>query len=183
MTQATAESHSDDLELDGGQYLTFQLSGEVFGIDILGIREIISHGRLTTVPMVPSFIAGVINLRGAVVPVINLAIRFGVEPSEMTKKTSIVIIETEQDGDTMEIGIIVDAVNEVLTVDHAEMAPPPSFGAQIRADFISSMARTTDGFLILLDAAKVLSIDELSTVSEVCQTMKPPPPSEVEQSV
>ena len=96
------------------QYLTFELGGDVYGIGILTAREIIDYGNLTQVPMMPDFISGVINLRGSVVPVVNLALRFGVTPGPLTKKTSIVIIEIQDEGESLEIGMVVDVIQRIL---------------------------------------------------------------------
>ena len=152
---------------DSSQFLTFQLAGEVYAIDILHIREIIEYGNLTQVPMVPDFIAGVINLRGSVVPVIDLGARFGKSRTRITKRTSIVIIEIADRDKMIEIGITVDLVNEVLEIAASDVEPAPSFGASIRTDFIAGMGKVNGKFMVLLDVERVLSIAELSAVSEI----------------
>ena len=149
------------------QYLTFMLGGEVFAIGILHIKEIIEYGQLTTVPMMPEFIRGVINLRGAVVPVVDLASRFGGKPSPITRRSCIVILELESDEETQVIGVVVDAVNEVLEIAGTDIEPPPSFGTRIRTDFIKGMGKVQDRFVIILSVDKVLSNDELEWVSRV----------------
>jgi purine-binding chemotaxis protein CheW len=149
------------------QYLTFLLGSEMFAIDILGIKEIIEYGSLTSVPMMPEFIRGVINLRGAVVPVVDLSARFGRAASAVTRRSCIVIIEAVNEGEKQDIGVVVDAVSEVLAISAAEIEPPPSFGAKIRADFISGMGKVKDKFVIILDADKVLSVNELAMLSGV----------------
>ena len=148
------------------QYLTFMLGGEVFAIRILAIREIISYGGLTEVPMMPPSIKGVINLRGAVVPVVDLAVRFNRPSGDVTKRTCIVIVEMENAGEQQVIGVIVDAVNAVLEIPAADIEPSPSFGAKIRTDFIAGMAKINGKFIILLDIDKVLSMEELGALSE-----------------
>jgi purine-binding chemotaxis protein CheW len=150
-----------------GQYLTFNLRKEMFAIGILNIKEILEYGQLTTVPMMPAFINGVINLRGAVVPVVNLAARFGDKPSETTKRTCIVIIEVSTDEGSQDIGVVVDTVSEVLEIPDSEIEPAPAFGAKIRADFISGMGKVEGKFVIILNVDKVLSTNELSMVTEV----------------
>src|SRR5690606_32178220 len=115
------------------------LSGEMFAIGILAIKEIIEYANLTTVPMMPACIRGVINLRGAVVPVVDLAARFGRTPTPVSKRTCIVIVEVESGGERQDVGVIVDAVNEVLDIPAADIEPPPSFGTKIRTDFIKGM--------------------------------------------
>jgi purine-binding chemotaxis protein CheW len=152
------------------QYLTFMLHGEVFAIGILHIKEIIEYGQLTTVPMMPTFIRGVINLRGAVVPVVDLASRFGGKPSEVTRRSCIVILELQAEDETQVIGVVVDAVNEVLEIADADIEPPPSFGAKIRADFIAGMGKVGERFVILLNADRVLSVDEMATLTDVVET-------------
>ncbi|MBI1174654.1 MAG: chemotaxis protein CheW [Sideroxydans sp.] len=145
------------------QYLTFMLSGEVFAIGILVIKEIIEYGQLTTVPMMPDFIRGVINLRGSVVPVVDLSARFGRGKTELTRRTCIVIIEVGGDGgESQTVGVMVDAVNEVLEIPANEIEPAPAFGAKIRTDFIQGMGKVDGKFVILLDVDNVLSVDELA---------------------
>ncbi len=167
--QAISESAPDTGVAAIRQFLTFQLAEDNYGIEILDIREIIEHGSITAVPMMPDFIAGVINLRGAVVPVINLSLRFGLEANPPTKRTSIVIIEIADEDSGSEVGIIVDQVHEVLDIASEDIAAPPTFGAKIRADFISGMGKVDEVFLILLDVKHVLSIAELSAVKALQQ--------------
>jgi purine-binding chemotaxis protein CheW len=145
-----------------GQYLIFTLSGEAFAIDILHVKEIIEYGQLTEVPMMPEVVRGVINLRGAVVPVIDLSARFGRSPTPIARRTCIVIVELAHDGERHDVGIIVDAVNEVLDIAPADIDPPPSFGTHMRSDFISGMAKIEGRFVIVLNAEKVLCLQELS---------------------
>lgn len=151
---------------DSNQFLTFMISGETYGINILDIKEIIEYGTLTPVPMMPDFIAGVINLRGSVVTVVNLKLRFGDNASEISKRTSIVIIEVDNNDKKTEIGIIVDMVNEVIELAEVDIEPAPSFGTRIRADFIKGMGKIGEQFLILLNVNHVLSIEELSIVEQ-----------------
>jgi purine-binding chemotaxis protein CheW len=147
------------------QYLTFMLGGEAFAIGILAIKEIIEYGHLTEVPMMPASVRGVINLRGAVVPVMDLQARFGRPASDVTKRTCIVIVETGDADDGQVIGVVVDAVNEVLDLPASDIEPPPSFGASIRSDFVCGMAKVRGKFVIVLDAANVLSVEDLPTLA------------------
>ena len=149
------------------QYLTFLLSGEMYALGILNVKEIIEYGQLTEIPMMPPFIRGVINLRGSVVPVIDLAARFGHTQSQVGKRTCIVIIEVHQGEDKHDLGIMVDAVSEVLEIPASEIEPPPSFGAKIRADFIAGMGKVAGKFVILLNIQHVLSVDEMALLSKV----------------
>jgi len=152
------------------QYLTFMLGTEMFAIGILGIKEIIEYGNLTVVPMMPAFVRGVINLRGAVVPVVDLSARFGRPNSATTRRSCVVIIEASTaDGQAQDIGLLVDTVSAVMDIPASQIEPPPSFGAKIRADFISGMAKVDGKFVIVLEVGQVLSIDEMSRLAEVDQ--------------
>ena len=147
------------------QYLTFVVGSETFAIGILRIKEIIEYGQLTAVPMMPPSVRGVINLRGAVVPVVDLSSRFFARRSETTRRTCIVILEVDGNDGTQVIGVVVDAVNEVLEIPAADIEPPPNFGARIRSEFIDGMARLGQRFVIVLDPNRVLSIDELAQLA------------------
>lgn len=154
-------------EVDQQQYLTFSLGSEMFAIGILKIREIIEFDHLTEVPMAPPFIKGVINLRGAVVPVIDLSVRFGRSARDVTKRTCIVIIETAIDDQLprQQMGVIVDAVSEVLEIPADEIELPPAFGTKLRGDFISGMGKVNGKFVVILDVSQILSIEEIAVVS------------------
>ncbi|MDX9707065.1 MAG: chemotaxis protein CheW [Azospira sp.] len=154
---------------DTNQYLTFTLGSEMFAVGILNVKEIIEYGNLTEVPMMPTFIRGVINLRGAVVPVVDLAARFGGRISEVQRRTCIVIVEVRQDDAKNDIGIMVDAVSEVLEIQASDIEPPPSFGARIRADFIAGMGKVAGKFVIILEIQKVLSVDEMAVLADLGQ--------------
>lgn len=160
---------------DQQQFLTFHLGEEMFAIGILSIREIIEYGQLTQVPMVPPFIRGVINLRGSVVPVVDLAVRFGRTACPVTKRTCIVIIETahEESQPSQQMGIVVDAVSEVLEIPAADIEPPPEFGARIRIDFISGMGKVNGKFVVLLDVSRILSMDEVAVVASLNRLESP----------
>jgi purine-binding chemotaxis protein CheW len=145
------------------QYLTFLLAGDVYAIGILAIKEIIEHDSLTQVPMMPACVLGVINLRGAVVPVMDLQARFGRPSSTITKRSCIVIVEIASGDERQVIGVAVDAVNEVLDIVPAEIEPPPSFGARIRSDFIHGIGKVKGKFVIVLDVDHVLALDALAT--------------------
>ncbi|KQV78592.1 chemotaxis protein CheW [Massilia sp. Root351] len=149
------------------QYLTFTLGGETYAVGILAVKEIIEYAGLTPVPMMPEAIRGVINLRGAVVPVMDLAARFGRQASEITKRTCIVIVEVVQGhtGEHQVLGVMVDAVSAVLEIAAADIEPAPAFGARIRSDFIAGMGKVNGKFVILLDASQVLSVDEISALA------------------
>ncbi|MCP5162332.1 MAG: purine-binding chemotaxis protein CheW [Hahellaceae bacterium] len=149
------------------QVLVFTLDGENYAIDILHIREIIEYGVMTEVPMMPDTVRGVINLRGAVVPVIDLSARFGGKRTQTGRRTCIIIVEVEYQNRLQILGVMVDAVNEVMDIDEADIEPAPSFGAQIRTDFIQGMGKVKDAFVIILDVAKVFSFNELAQISRL----------------
>jgi purine-binding chemotaxis protein CheW len=158
------------------QFLTFVLNDETYGVGILHIREIIEYDHLTVVPLMPDFISGVINLRGNVVPVVNLARRFGHQAKEIGKRTSIVIIDIKDtEGDSVEVGMVVDIVNEVIELASSDIAAAPTFGAKIRTDFIQGMGKIDDKLMILLDVNNVLSINELSSVTDIVDELNLPP--------
>jgi len=163
LTVMSAASQAEDQQ----QYLTFVLGGETFAIGILGIKEIIEYHGLTEVPMMPACIRGVINLRGAVVPVLDLAARFGKKSSDVTKKTCIVIVEVQCGQERHDMGVVVDAVNAVLEIPASEIEPPPSFGAKIRSDFIEGMGKVGGKFVILLNVHQVLSTEEIGALGQV----------------
>lgn len=162
---ATAKSNTGGG--DTHQYLTFTLGGEMFAVGILNVKEIIEYSNLTEIPMMPGFIRGVINLRGAVVPVVDLAARFGGKISDVQRRTCIVIVEVTQEDSKQDIGIMVDAVSEVLEIQAADIEPPPSFGARIRADFIAGMGKVAGRFVIILEIQKVLSVNEMAMLANI----------------
>ncbi|MGK0249840.1 MAG: purine-binding chemotaxis protein CheW [Oleispira sp.] len=161
------------------QYLTFRLSGEMYAFTILNVKEILEYGNLTQVPMMPNFIQGVINLRGEVVPVINLSRRFGQTVSDITKRTCVIIIEVQSDERHQDFGIMVDSVSEVLGIESADIRPAPEFGARIRTDFIRGMGKLGEDFVIILAEDKVLSVDELALMDEVRDMAGDPDQAEV----
>ena len=146
------------------QYLTYALGEEVFAMDIRAVREIIQHGAMTPVPLMPAFVRGVINLRGSVVPVIDLSARFGRAPTVEAKRTCIIIMELQQDEQLLLLGVMVDAVSAVLNVGVDHIEPRPTFGAGIRSDFIDGMINVNERFIVVLDVPRVLSLDELATL-------------------
>lgn len=152
------------------QYLTFLVGKENFAIGILDVKEIIEISNITRVPMTPDYIRGVINLRGNVVPVIDLSARLDRHTCEITKRSCIVLVEVETHGEAQVIGMLVDQVNEILDIPQANIQPPPDFGADIRTEFIQAMGRVDDNFIILLAINRILSIDELSQLQHVVKS-------------
>jgi len=159
----------------GGKYLTFELGGEVYGLEILKVQEIIGMMTVTRVPRTPNFVRGVINLRGKVIPVIDLRRKFGMEPQEDTEKTCIVVVQIAAGGtdQTTTMGIIVDEVSEVLDIDAEQIEPPPSFGASVDTDFILGMGKVAERVVMLLDIDKVLTQAEAAEASAAAATQPP----------
>ncbi len=183
MTQQSSQAVPDEDQVRSGhvqQFLTFVLNDEVYGIGILQIREILEYDNLTVVPLMPDFISGVINLRGNVVPVVNLARRFEHQPKEIGKRTSIIIIDIRDDDEqSVEVGIVVDIVNEVIELATSDIAAAPTFGARIRADFIRGMGKIDDKLMILLDVNHVLAINDLAQVVEISDDLNSPSSNQV----
>jgi len=151
----------------GQLYLAFMLGTEIFAIDILRIREIIEYNAPTPVPMMPPSLQGVINVRGAVVPVIDLAVRFGWQPTGVGRRTCIVIVEIQHQGAQHVLGLVVDKVNAVTEIRNEDIDNPPSFGARINADFITGMARIDNQFVIVLNIARTLTIEEIAAIEQM----------------
>ncbi len=152
------------------QYLTFQLADGVFAMDIATVREIIQHGQLTTVPLMPTFVRGVMNLRGAVVPVIDLQARLGKAAATVGKKTCVIIFDAQRDNERVELGLMVDAVSEVIEIPASDIEPPPQFGSAIKRDFIKGMGKVAGKFVIILDPERALNVDEMADLVERAQT-------------
>ena len=149
-----------------GKYLTFTLAEEEYGIGILKIKEIIGMLPITSVPQTPDFVKGVINLRGKVIPVMDLRLRFGMSSIEYTERTCIIVVEIAGQSGTILVGIVVDAVSEVLNIKGDDIEKTPTFGTKLNTDYILGMAKMEGGVKILLDIDQVLSSDELSLLSE-----------------
>ncbi|MBM4350478.1 MAG: purine-binding chemotaxis protein CheW [Deltaproteobacteria bacterium] len=145
-----------------GKYLTFSLAGEEYGIGILKIKEIIGMMPITPVPRTPSYVKGVINLRGKVIPVMDLRLKFGMEEASYTERTCIIVVEIAGQGGSVLIGIVVDSVSEVLNIKATDIEETPTFGARLDTDYILGMAKMNGGVKILLDIDKVLSAEEVT---------------------
>lgn len=151
------------------QYLTFLLGEEVFAMDIRTVREIIQVGPMTPVPLMPGFVRGVINLRGAVVPVIDLQARFGRPRAQVGKKSCIVIVDSLREKERVELGLLVDAVSEVVDIAGSAIEPPPDFGTSVRRDFIQGMGRLADRFVVILAPDKAFDVDDMASLCEATQ--------------
>jgi purine-binding chemotaxis protein CheW len=147
-----------------GQYLSFRLDGELFAMDVSCVREVIDRTEMTRIPRMPEFMRGVINLRGNVVPVVDLQMKFGIGQVEMTVDTCIVVLEVNMDEEATVVGALVDAVQEVFELGPSQIEPPPKMGARLNTEFIEGMGRLDDEFVILLDADRVFSALEIEAV-------------------
>jgi purine-binding chemotaxis protein CheW len=154
-----------DSDVSDRQFLSFQVAGEEYALGILQVREIIEYGFVTQVPMTPPWIRGVFNLRGGVVPVVDLAVKFGATRGEITPRTCIVIVETLLGGETVLMGLVADAVNQVMELKPEDIEPPPSFGTRVRIEYLQGVAKAEKRLVLLLDIDRVLSSDELLTVA------------------
>jgi purine-binding chemotaxis protein CheW len=144
-----------------GKYLTFVLAGEEYGIGILKVKEIIGIMAITTVPQTPAYMKGVINLRGKVIPIVDLRVKFGMEAMDYTEKTCIIVVEIANSGQKVMIGILVDSVSEVLNIKGGDIEDAPNFGSRLNTNYILGMAKTGGRVKILLDIDRVLSADEM----------------------
>ncbi len=145
------------------QFLTFSLRGEALAMEVRFVKEILQYGSITEVPLAPPTVRGVMNLRGAVIPVIDLAVRFGRQATAADRRTCVVILEVEEEDRTTVMGIVVDHVSEVLEISENEIEAAPAFGSTLRADFVRGVGKIGGRFVILLDIERVLSADELGS--------------------
>jgi len=150
-----------------GKYLTFSLAGEEYGIGILKVKEIIGMMTITIVPQTPDYIKGVINLRGKVIPVIDLRAKFSIQQAEYTERTCIIVVEISAKGRTILMGIVVDSVSEVLNIKSADIEETPAFGTKLNTEFILGLAKVGGGIKILLDIDSVLSVEEAILMDRV----------------
>lgn len=148
------------------QYLSFKLGDEVFALDILKVREVLDFTSVTKIPKVPDFMRGVINLRGSVVPVIDLRLKFGMQETDKTVNTCVIIVDVEFGGAPIVIGALADSVSEVFDLDSTEIESVPKMGTQIRTDFLKGMGRHGDGFVMILDIDRVFTADDLKEIRE-----------------
>ena len=147
------------------QYLSFKLGDEVFAVDVAKVREILDVTAITKVPQTPEYMRGVINLRGSVVPVMDMRLKFGLPATERTVNTCIIVMEVVHDGETMVLGSLADSVQEVLELEPDQIEPPPRIGTRLRTDFIKGMGKYNDLFIILLDVDRIFNADDLESVA------------------
>jgi purine-binding chemotaxis protein CheW len=149
------------------QYLTFFMAGEEYAVGILQVREILELGPITRIPAAPAHIRGVINVRGSVVPVIDLAVKLGLPETQVTRRTCVVIVELAFQDETRVLGILVDAVHQVIELSAAEIEAPPTFGMQVPASFLVGMARAEPKFVMLLDLERILTAAEIEAAESI----------------
>ena len=154
------------------QFLAFKLEDEVFAFDISKVREVLEFDTVTKVPQTPEMMKGVINLRGSVVPVIDMRIKFGMGATEKTVNTVIIIIEIDLDEESTMIGALVDSVNEVMDLDTEHIEPPPSIGTQLNTEFIKGMGKQNDQFIIILDIERIFTSEELELVQQTSESVQ-----------
>jgi purine-binding chemotaxis protein CheW len=169
MAETESAVESTGLKNLAGKYLTFNLAAEEYGLEILKVQEIIGIMSVTRVPRTPEFVRGVINLRGKIIPVVDLRLKFDLEAKEDTEKTCIIVVQVARADQQVTMGIIVDEVSEVLDITAGQIEPPPEFGNAVEADFILGMGKVEQKVVMLLDVDKVLSGEEVSLVSKVGQ--------------
>lgn len=157
------------VQADTGQYLTFKLDEEVFALDIIKVREVLDFTVITKVPHTPEFMLGVINLRGSVVPVVDMRLKFGMSKTERTVNTCIIIVEIEVEGEGVVLGALVDSVQEVIEMESGQIEPPPRIGTRLKTRFIKGMGKRDEHFIIILDIDRVFSTDELAIVQDMGQ--------------
>lgn len=165
------------------QFLTFLLGEELYAIGILQVREIIEYATVTRVPNMPASIRGVINLRGAVAPVVDLAVRFGLPESQVTKRTCVIIAEVAAGGDRLVMGLMADAVSQVIDLPPADIEPPPAFGTRVRVDFLRGLGKIGKKFVLILDLDRALSNTELTSVVEAERASAGRTPGEEKESL
>ena len=150
----------------GGKYLTYTLGQEEYGVGILQVKEIIGMMPITPVPQTPNFVKGVINLRGKIIPVVDLRLKFGMEERAYEDRTSIIVVEIRTRKASIPIGVVVDSVSEVLNIKNEDIEDTPKFGTTVNTDYILGMAKSEDGVKILLDMDKVLSTEEIAVIEQ-----------------
>ena len=164
--EETGEADEAAENASATQFLTFRIGNEYFGLELDQTREILEYTGVTEVPLMPKFLSGVINLRGEMVPVVDLAVRLGRDPIQVQRRTCIIVVEIQSDGSDHVLGLLADGVSEVVEIPAEEIEKAPSFGANIKAEFIHGIAKRDEQFVVLLDANNALSIGELANLVE-----------------
>jgi len=164
--EKTMDQTIKTITMKTGKYLTFSLDNEEYGVGILKVKEIIGMMTITSVPRTPEFVKGVINLRGKVIPIIDLRLKFNMPAIQYSERTCIIVVEIESDARTISIGIVVDSVSEVLNIKKEEIEAAPAFGTRLETSYILGMAKTEGRVKILLDIDHVLSTGEISSIDQ-----------------
>ncbi len=146
------------------QYLTFMLDDEMYALDIIRVHSVLDFERVTKVPKTPDFMRGVINLRGSVVPIVDLKLKFGLGRTEQSIDACVIIVEVDVDGDATVLGTLADSVQEVVDIEPGDIEPPPKIGTRLDTDFIKGMARRDESFIIILDLERIFTLEELNLV-------------------
>jgi purine-binding chemotaxis protein CheW len=166
LTVGTKIERRYDMSVTGitetSQYLTFMLDQEIYALDITQVREVLDFSDITKVPRMPEFMRGVINLRGGVVPVVDLRLKFGMTKTDKTVDTCVIIIDFAIEGETTLLGALADSVQEVMTIEPEQISPPPKIGTRLNTEFIRGMGKKNDEFVIIIDIDKVFSLDEVA---------------------
>jgi len=166
--KASSRSGADSgLESKAGKYLTFRLGKEEYGLEIMKVVEIIGLMEITTVPRTPDFVRGVINLRGKIIPVIDLRLKFELPSKEDTERTCIIVVQIDQSAVQVTMGVIVDDVSEVVNIRAEQIEPTPSFGPNVDTDFIMGVGQVGKNVIMLLDIGKILSCEEIKIIDQV----------------
>jgi len=150
-------------------FLTFNLDDELFAVDVAKVREVLDYTNITKIPRTPEYMRGVINLRGSVVPVIDLRLKFGLSLTERKRNTCIIVLEVQSESDTLILGALADSVQEVFEFEDGQIEPSPKFGTKLKTDFLKAMGKRNDKFIMILDSDKVFSSDELIAVQEASE--------------
>ncbi len=163
------KSHQVTSETSAIQYLTFKLGEEIYAVDVAKVREILDYSPITKVPQTPEFMRGVINLRGSVVPVVDMRLKFSMSPTVKSVNTCIVVVEVILEGEPTIIGALVDSVQEVIELEPTQIEPPPRMGTHLNVEFLRSMGKIGEKFIMILDIDKVFSTSEIIAVQEALQ--------------
>ena len=153
--------HNTAEQINADQFLTFALGEDIFAIDVVMAREVLDFAEVTQVPQSPDYMLGVINLRGSVVPVVDMRLKFGMEKAEKTRDSCIIVVEIEVDGESVIVGALADSVQEVMDMNESQIEPPPRIGTKLDTEFIKGMGNLGDKFVIILDINKVFTAEEL----------------------
>lgn len=157
---------TEEIQNEGAQYLSFLLEGKIFAFDVLKTREVLSYTGITPIPCTPDYVAGVLNLRGSVVTVMNFRTKFGMSSAPITDDSAIIIVEANYEGEMVVVGALVDAVKGVLRFERGQIEPPPKVGMKLSAEFINGIGKRDDDFVVILNVDKAFSEDDLILAKE-----------------